>query len=50
MEFTALETALTTVQANALGAIESAAPLAIAIMGAILVWRIGIRFFKQFAK
>lgn len=50
MELTAMETALTAVKTDALGALADVAPIAIAIMGAFLVWRYGIKFFKSLAK
>lgn len=50
MELTALTTALTTVKTDALSALAAIAPIAIAIMGAYLVWRFGIKFFKGLAK
>lgn len=50
MDLTALTTALTTVKTDALAALAAVAPLAIGIMGAFLVWRYGIKFFKGIAK
>lgn len=50
MDFTAMETALTTIKTDVLGVLDAAAPVAIAIMGAFLVWRYGIRFFKSLSK
>jgi len=50
MELTAMETALTAVKTDSLAALADVAPIAIAIMGAFLVWRYGIRFFKSLAK
>lgn len=47
---TAMGTAFQTIQSDALGAIATVAPYAIAIMGAGLVWKIGTRFFKSVAK
>lgn len=47
---TAMQTALTTVQTDAIGALGIVAPIAIVIMGAFLVWRYGIKFFKGLAK
>lgn len=46
----AMVTALTTVQTDTLAALAAVAPLAIGIMGAFLVWKYGIRFFKGIAK
>lgn len=50
MDLTALTTALTTVKTDALSALAAVAPLAIAIMGAFLVWKYGVRFFKGVSK
>lgn len=50
MDMTALTTALTTVQTDAISALSAVAPVAIAIMGAFLVWRYGVKFFKGLAK
>lgn len=50
MDLTALTTALTTVKTDALAALAAVAPIAIAILGAFLVWKFGIRFFKGIAK
>lgn len=50
MELTALTTALTTIKTDALAALGAVAPVGIAIMGAFLVWRYGIKFFKGLAK
>lgn len=38
------------IKTDALGAIATVAPYGIAIMGAFLVWKYGIRFFKSIAK
>lgn len=46
----AMVTALTTVKTDSLAALAAVAPLAIGIMGAFLVWKYGIRFFKGIAK
>jgi hypothetical protein len=46
----AMTTALTTVQTDALGAIAAVAPIGIGIMGAFLVWKYGLKFFKAIAK
>jgi len=45
-----MSTALTAVQTDVLSALSVAAPLGIGIMGAFLVWKFGIRFFKSIAK
>lgn len=50
MELTALTTALTTIKTDSLAALAVVAPIAIGIMGAYLVWRYGIKFFKGIAK
>jgi hypothetical protein len=47
---TAMTTALTSVKTDSLAALAVVAPIAIAIMGAFLVWRYGIKFFKSLAK
>lgn len=47
---TALTSALTSIKTDALSALASVAPIAIGIMGAFLVWKYGIRFFKSLAK
>lgn len=41
--FTAIATSVT-------AGIEAVAPVALSVMGAILVWRIGAKFFKSVAK
>lgn len=43
-------TALEAVQADALSVLAAVAPIAIAIAGAFLVWRYGMRFFKSISK
>lgn len=50
METTALETALTAVKGDVLSAINGVAPIALPIMGAILVWRVGISIFKKVSR
>lgn len=47
---TAVTTALTSVQSEALDVLSAVAPIAITIMGAFLVWRYGMRFFKSISK
>lgn len=47
---TGATTALTTLQGNAFTMLNSVIPIAIAIMGAYLVVRIGIRAFKAISK
>ena len=46
----AMKTALAGVQTDALTAIATAAPYGIAIMGAFLTWKYGLKFFKSIAK
>jgi len=43
-------TALQTIATDMLAAIGSVAPVALSIVGAVLVWRFGVRFFKGLAK
>ena len=45
-----MTTALTAVKTDAMSAIGAVAPIAIAIAGAFLVWRLGMRFFKSISK
>jgi Na+/H+-dicarboxylate symporter len=47
---TAMSTSMTSVKTDALSALALVAPMAITIMGAFLVWKYGIRFFKSLAK
>lgn len=47
---TSMTTAMTQVKTDSLGAISAVAPIGISIMGAFLVWRYGIRFFKSISK
>lgn len=47
---TAVTTALSTVQSDALSLIAAVLPYALAIMGAILVVTIGVRAFKRASK
>lgn len=44
---TAAGSAITTMQGNALSMIQTVVPLAIVVMSAVLVVRIGIRVFRQ---
>lgn len=46
----AITAALTSVANEATTVLSSVAPIAITIMGAFLVWKLGIRFFKSLAK
>jgi hypothetical protein len=50
MDLTSLTTAVTSVKVDALDVLAAVAPLAIAVMGAFLVWKLGVRFFKGLAK
>lgn len=50
MDLTAMTTALTTVKTDAIAALAAVAPIAIGILGAFLVWKFGIKFFKGLAK
>lgn len=47
---TAMTTALTAVQSDALEVIAAVAPIAIGIAGVFLVWRYGMKFFKAISK
>ncbi len=47
---TAMTTALSGIKTDAISALGIIAPIALGIMGAFLVWRFGIRFFKGLAK
>lgn len=47
---TSMTTALNAIKADSLEAIGAVAPIGIAIMGAFLVWRYGMRFFKALSK
>lgn len=50
MDLSAMTSALGEIKTDALAALAAVAPFAIGIMGAFLVWRYGIRFFKGLAK
>lgn len=43
-------TALTSVKTDSISALAVIAPIAIAVLGAFLVWKYGVRFFKSLAK
>lgn len=45
-----MSSSLEAVKGDALSAIATVAPFAISVMGAFLVWRYGIRFFKSLSK
>lgn len=47
---TSVGTALEPVKADSIAVLGTVAPYGIAIMGAFLVWKYGIRFFKGLAK
>lgn len=47
---TAITDALTAIKDDALSTIAAVAPIAIGIMGAFLVWRYGVKFFKTLSK
>lgn len=47
---TALKTAITSFAGDAMGAIGAIVPVALPIMGAIVVVGIGIKVFRKFAK
>ena len=47
---TAIGTAFSTVQTDALAALTAVAPVAIAIFGAFLVWKLGKKFFSAISK
>lgn len=47
---TAIATAFETVQSDALAALNAVAPVAIAVFGAFLVWKLGKKFFSAIAK
>lgn len=47
---TALQTAFSAVQADAISIITTALPYALAIMGTVLAVRIGVRFFRSSAR
>lgn len=46
---TAMVTAISGIQADALGAMTSLAPVAIAIFGAFFLWKTGKKFFNKVA-
>ena len=47
---TALTTGITTIASNATDAIAKVLPVALPVMGAIVVVTIGVKIFKKFAK
>lgn len=47
---TAMTSAFTTIQTDAMAALAAVAPLAVGIFGALLVWRLGKRFFVSISK
>ena len=46
----AVVTALTTIATNITNTITGVAPVALGVVGAFLVWKYGIRFFKSLSK
>ena len=46
----ALTTGFTSIATSITSGIETVAPIALGVMGVMLVWRIGTRFFKSVAK
>lgn len=50
MDLSAMTTSLTGVKTDSLNALATVAPMAIGIMGAFLVWKYGVKFFKAIAK
>lgn len=47
---TAMVSAFTAIAGDVTTAIGGIAPVAIGVMGVMLIWRIGTKFFKQTAK
>ena len=47
---TAVNAAMSSIQTDAMAVFSSVAPIAVAIAGALIVWRLGLRFFKSLAK
>lgn len=47
---TAMQGALDGIKTDATGAITVVAPIGIAILGAFLVWKYGLKFFKSISK
>ncbi len=47
---TAMGTAMSGVKSDGISALATVAPYGIAIMGAFLVWKLGVKFFKSLAK
>ncbi len=46
----AMGTAMSGVKSDGISALATVAPYGIAIMGAFLVWKLGVKFFKALAK
>lgn len=46
----AIATAFSSVQSDAMAALTAVAPIAIAVFGAFLVWKLGKKFFSAIAK
>ncbi|ACL75921.1 hypothetical protein [Ruminiclostridium cellulolyticum] len=47
---TAMGTAMSGVKSDGISALSTVAPYGIAIMGAFLIWKLGVKFFKSLAK
>jgi hypothetical protein len=47
---TALTTGITGIKTDVISAVTVIAPIALAILGIMLVWKFGIRFFKNLSK
>lgn len=46
----ALSTGFKAIADSVIAGIGEVAPIALTVMGAMLVWRVGVRFFKSVAK
>ncbi len=46
----AMGTAMSGVKSDGISALATVAPYGIAIMGAFLIWKLGVKFFKALAK
>lgn len=46
----ALSTGFSAIASSVTSGINDVAPIALTVMGAMLVWRVGTRFFKSVAK
>lgn len=45
----ALSTAFTSLSGEIVGSLDKIAPVAITVVGAFLIWKFGIKFFKSLA-